>query len=237
MIILLLTKLSHHCQLLSFTSVWVTAISLGLQDSSQYFDHSLDGHCSFSNLQIHLGIWELFQVPQLQLVSSSPCSIAFLILWQCQSTFSFRFPWYFPQWSAGKAKFYSARSLLFFLFLVIIWFSVRDCVICLNFKISENFVSYFLIIIVTPFRVFTPALADGFSLEFEWQVSSSLLDSSHTRTWGLRNKRTSGHCKLQHYWDRPEFWEESRVRTSTRTWRLRNKRTSWHHPNNIIKIE
>ena len=36
-----------------------------------------------------------------------------------------------------------------------------------------------IIIIITPLEFFTSALADGFSLKFEWQqVSSSLQDSS-----------------------------------------------------------
>ena len=40
-------------------------------------------------------------------------------------------------------------------------------------------INIIIIIIITPLEFFTSVLADGFSLEFEWQqVSSSLQDSS-----------------------------------------------------------
>ena len=51
-------------------------------------------------------------------------------------------------------------------------------------KFSANFVArwihhLFIIIIIHSLEFFTSILADGFSLEFEWQqVSSSLQDSS-----------------------------------------------------------
>ena len=41
------------------------------------------------------------------------------------------------------------------------------------------YISIIIIIIIYPIEFFAPALADGLSLEFEWQqVSSSLQDSS-----------------------------------------------------------
>ena len=56
------------------------------------------------------------------------------------------------------------------------------CVIIITVIITHIFIVskiYNLIIIVHSFELFTSALADGFSLESEWQqVSSSLQDSS-----------------------------------------------------------
>ena len=46
-------------------------------------------------------------------------------------------------------------------------------------KIVPNAPIIIIIIIIIPLEFFTSVLADGFSLEFEWQqVSSSLQDSS-----------------------------------------------------------
>ena len=56
--------------------------------------------------------------------------------------------------------------------------------VCINFSIPlQGRVTYYHIINIffffTPIEFFTLALANGFSLEFEWQqVSSSLQDSS-----------------------------------------------------------
>ena len=59
----------------------------------------------------------------------------------------------------------------------------HDCYNCYFIIISLFFILYLLfiivIIIITPLEFFTSVLADGFSLEFEWQqVFSSLQDSS-----------------------------------------------------------
>ena len=44
---------------------------------------------------------------------------------------------------------------------------------------ADNIIIIIIIIIITILEVFTSVLADGFSLEFDWQqVSSSLQDSS-----------------------------------------------------------
>ena len=63
----------------------------------------------------------------------------------------------------------------FFPFYSVVWRNTKTD----NFANSLFFVDYYMVIVIIySFRVFTSVLADGFSLEFEWQqVSSSLQDS------------------------------------------------------------
>ena len=48
-----------------------------------------------------------------------------------------------------------------------------------EFDVTWTYLIIIIVIFFTPLEFFTSVLADGFSLEFEWQqVSSSLQDSS-----------------------------------------------------------
>ena len=102
--------------------------------------------------------------PQQQLVSLPPswCT-ASLVAWQGPSIFSLSL--IFPLWSARTAKFIRLR--------------VHFLLISTRFGFPAKIIIIIIIIIILFWEFFTPALADGFSLESEWpQVSSSDQDSS-----------------------------------------------------------
>ena len=143
-------------------------VSWSFQDSSQYSGRSSE--CWI--------VWMVSTCPLMSmsssLLTSAPITIGitvnlmfyiFLILWQGLSTyFSFSLSFIFTLQSVGTAKFTIRQVLFLFLFFL------------LSITSSGRLAG---ITIIYSFEFFTSVLADGLSLEFEWQqVSSSLQDSS-----------------------------------------------------------
>ena len=103
----------------------------------------------------------------------------------------------------------SQQSIIYFFLIIrlVFWLWLVDYSYSYNYNWCRRLVCMYvcmyvciIIIIIYSLEFFTSALADGFSLESEWQqVSSSLRDSS----------QYSG-CS----WERPEYWEESWSRSS-----------------------
>ena len=96
----------------------------------------------------------------------------------------------FTLWSARTAKF-TILQVLFFLLIIIrsgclaeikwsVCMSKPQRSLCVSFSRTDvRLYIYHLFVILFLWTFFAPALADGFSLEFEWQkVSSSLQESS-----------------------------------------------------------
>ena len=123
----------------------------GLRDSSQYSGRSqlccsLDSLDSSSDFQYFQSPFQVFgdyskhttynlyhrysHIPQL-----------LLVLWQCPSTYlSFRFLW-FSLWRHLRrlSQLYDKFSFFCFVSYHSVWFSGQDYVICLYFRILENF--------------------------------------------------------------------------------------------------
>ena len=128
----------------------------------------------------------------LVIVSKAPITISSIVTFMFHSFFNslarsrylsfFSLSFRFILWSAGTAKLTIFQILFFLSFFFFVpyyevWSSGRDyyCYYYYYFTHLEFFYYYYF----THLEFFTSALADGISLEFEWQqVSSSLQDSS-----------------------------------------------------------
>ena len=126
-------------------------------------------HCTY--------LWWLYSMRPLHLVSPSfSCSVVFQISGKDKVFISlFAFLQFYPVVSRNGKTHYSAGSLFCLILLgLVVWSRLDDLLVVAVFV--DDII---IIIIIHSLKLFTSALAHGFSLESEWQqVSSSLQDSS-----------------------------------------------------------
>ena len=174
---------------MSFSHQWSSLkserqqVSLTFQNSTQYSSWSqlwcnLDGLNSFFDHQFSsVSLQALLDWLQLWFVSLPP-SWSIFFRSKARSSFSL----FFTLWFDGTGKSTSWQVLFFYkLKLGMVFYPGLD-----DSWVSFSGINSYLCIIFTLLQAmfFTPALAGGLSLWFEWQqVSSGLLDSSHYSSW------------------------------------------------------